>query len=224
MLFLLFDPEFHLYWQSASKTQVSSWCICCILTARSTSVSVAITFVTKIRATFFYFITTIRWTSRISLSIRRVICRPPIGCPFPNITNDIMQTVFILWEHYNRRCARISIFLSVFSGKVALPNISPDVSMLKHEFSFYADYSVLFCFPRDRVYRKVCRGTQLPILLQWAISFFSNYSKYPRRSRRHEQQDGPFWRWYLSPALLDVAMWFALQVATMGPAQPLSWS
>lgn len=144
---------------------------------------------------------------------------PPIGRPFPNVSNDIVQIVLVLWELCDRRCTFVSVLFGVLRGKITLPDISPAI-IVKHEFSSYvfkilphvvhrvqlklkiqklvqhrltcADRLVSFYFPKDRVCRIIHRGMRLPIRLQSAGVCPSSCSMRLRRSKRRVQQDDPF--------------------------------
>lgn len=57
-------------------------------------------------------------------SVGRMACSVPIGRPFPDISNHIVDAITIRRKRFDRRGALITIELQVLARKIALPRVS----------------------------------------------------------------------------------------------------
>ena len=117
---------FNIIWQficCTSEAQIGGRAISRILTPRLAAIAVTVRYMTHIRATFFDLIFPSFRPCRIVLWLRIMICSPPIGDPFPSVTDSVVQSKFIRSICGHRCGSVVTIFCCVFWRECALPRV-----------------------------------------------------------------------------------------------------
>ncbi len=110
------------------------------------------------KSSFERFLCNWQQTYRIPLNSAGVFDGPPVRCPFPDIANHVVQTIFVRWVWIHRSCRKVSIIHGVLTRKPSLPYVGPaDINFLHFDRVYCwgictcAHHVGSICYPKDRV-------------------------------------------------------------------------